>query len=175
MIGKLFTMFQVLLMSMLLMGGMVAPAAAETPPPGGPGQMHHWDPAKMQAMMKARLHKLHERLEIKASQQKAWDAFATSVEALPQGMKKRPGKDADAATVARFRAERAQHFAKKLAVIADTTAKLEAVLSPSQRKVFDAAAHRIGHHRFGHHGMRGGHCDYHDGHHHGGHMGGKQP
>lgn len=174
MIGKLFTTFQVLLMSTLLMGGLSTVAQAETPPPGGPGHMHRWDPAKMQAMMKARLHKLHERLEIKASQQAAWDDFAKSVEALPQGMKKRPGPDADAATVARFRAERAQQFAKKLAVIAKTTAKLESVLTPAQRKVFDAAAHHFGRHGHGRHGMGGyGHCEYHDGYHHRGGMGTK--
>lgn len=181
MIAKLFTLAQALMMSALLMGGMILPAAAQAPAPGGPGMMHRWDPAQMQAKIKAHLAKLHERLEIKASQQKAWDAYAKSVEAIPEGMKKRPGKDADAATLARFRAERAAHFAKKLSAIADTTAKLEAVLTPSQRQVFDAAARRYGHRGYGRHGMgmKGDHCEYHDGYHGGGKMGGamggKQP
>lgn len=171
MIARLFTTLQVLLMGALLMGGMSAVAEAQTPPPGGMGgtggHMRHWDPAQMQARMKAHLAKLHERLEIKASQESAWEAFAKSIEALPMGMDKtkRPGPDADAATLARFRAERAQAFAKKMGVIADTSAKLESVLTPSQRKVFDNAARHYGHHRFGH---GGDHCD-----HHGGHMGGK--
>ena len=158
MIARLFSMLQVLLMSALLMGGVSAVAQAETPPPGGPGgpggpgMMRHFDPERMQAMIKARLAKLHERLEIKASQQAAWDAFAKSVEALPQGMTKPPGPDADATTLARFRADRAQGFAKKLAVIADTTAKLEGVLSADQRKILDDASHHFGHGGYGHGG-----------------------
>lgn len=159
MIARLFSMLQVLLMGALLLGGVSAVAQAQTPPPGGaggPGMMRHFDPERMQAMIKARLQKLHERLEIKASQQAAWDAFAKSVEALPQGMTKPPGPDADATAMARFRADRAQGFAKKLAVIADTTAKLEGVLSADQRKILDDASHRYGHGGYGHRGM-GGH------------------
>ncbi len=162
MFTRLFTMLQVLVMGGLLLSGIAAPAKADTPPQGRQGQEWHFDPEKMQAMITARLDKLHERLEIKASQQGAWDAFAKSVEALPQGMASPPDKDADAATIAHFRAERTANIAKKLSAIADTTAKLQAVLTPSQREILNEQSRHFGHHGFGHRGFSPGgawHCD----------------
>ncbi len=163
MITRLFSVLQVLLMGGLLMGGSIAPAKAEPPAPDRPGQAPHFDPERMQAMISARLDKLHERLEIKASQQATWEAFAKSLEALPQGMTPPPGKDADAATVARFRADNAQGVARKLSAIADTTARLQAVLTASQREILNEESHHFGHPGFDHHGAGtedARHCDH---------------
>lgn len=96
----------------------------------------------MHDRIKARLDKLADRLEIKSSQQAAWEAFENSVEKLPEKRIGRPGEGADAAAIARFRADRAEAFAEKLSGIADATAKLESVLSPDQRKIFDEASRK---------------------------------
>ena len=95
--------------------------------------------------MKARLDKLAERLEIKSSQQAAWEDFAKSVEPLVEQSLKNPGDDADAATVARYRADRATEFARKLTGIADSTARLQKVLTEDQRKILNQASHRFLH------------------------------
>ena len=106
-------------------------------------------PEKMQEQMKARLNKLAERLEIKSSQQAVWEEFAKSVWPLTEQTVKRPGDDADAVTVARYRAERATDFARKLSMIADTTAKLQNVLTDDQRKIFNQESHRFLHKEHG--------------------------
>lgn len=93
-----------------------------------------------------RLDKLSQRLEIRASQQAAWDRFAHSVEMLAEHDMRQPGEDADAAAIARYRADRANDFAKKLGVIADATDNLQKVLTEDQRKVFNQAA-RLAMHR----------------------------
>lgn len=98
-----------------------------------PEKMHE----HMKEHMKARLDKLAERLEIKSSQQGAWEEFAKSVEMLAERSVKRPDDDADAATIARYRADRAAEFAKKQAMIAAATAKLQTALSEAQRKILN--------------------------------------
>lgn len=102
-----------------------------------------------------RLNKLADRLEIKASQQTAWEAYAKSVETVLEKHSDAPSRDADAATIAHYRADRAADFAKKLAGIADATANLQMVLTADQQKVFNEASH-FSHHRM-EHGMVG-HC-----------------
>jgi len=112
---------------------------------------------KMHGHMKARLNKLAERLEIKASQQAAWEEFAKSVEVLADRNTKKPNDDADAATISRYRAERATEFAKIFTRIADATAKLQTALSEDQRKILNQTAHRLLRYDHGvnhtHHGM----------------------
>ncbi|MGA8864074.1 MAG: Spy/CpxP family protein refolding chaperone [Gallionella sp.] len=119
----------------------------------------------MQERMKTRMDRLAQRLEIKASQQAVWEDFAKSIETLPDNVAKKPGDDADAATIARYHADRAAEMAGKMNKIADATAKLEAALTPDQRKVIDQTAHLFLHHRHGasyeHHGMD--HCEMHHG------------
>ena len=121
--------------------------------------------------MKARTAKMASRLEIKASQQAIWEDYVKARESMWTNLQARPARDADAATIARSRADRAADMARKLAVVSDATAKLQAVLAPEQRKVFDEMARRSGHrmHRGGHHGGRGDHRGNGDGHHRGGH------
>jgi hypothetical protein len=111
-------------------------------------------PEKMHEHMKARLDKLAARLEIKASQQPAWEEYAKSVESLADQSIKKPNGDVDAATLSRYRADRVTEFAKKLSVIADATAKLQKVLTEDQRKILTQALHRHGHHHK-HHGWKG--------------------
>ncbi len=109
----------------------------------------HHDPERMRAFLKARLEKLAATLELKDSQRDAWSAFASSVEALAERPASPPGDNADAATIARFRADLAAGFARKLATIADTTGRLQAVLNENQRKTFNDAYRRFRRHGHG--------------------------
>lgn len=100
---------------------------------------------------------LAKRLNIQASQQAEWKSFSDALAGLhPAAGMTHPDKNADAATLAKFGADMAAEHAKKLAVVADATAKLQAVLNPEQAKTFNMMAH---HFMMMH--MRGGH---HDGH-----------
>ena len=111
--------------------------------PGGHCEHEQMSPEKMHQFMKSRLDKLEGRLEIKSSQLASWDEFAKSVESLSERHVKEPSPDADASTVSRYRAERAAEMAKNLATIADTTAKLQAVLTEDQKKILNQASHRF--------------------------------
>ena len=108
----------------------------------------------MQMRMKARIAKMASRLEIKASQQAVWGDYVKAREGMMANLPARPARDADAATIARSRADFVADMARKLAVVSDATAKLQAVLDPNQRKVFDEMARRFGHRK--HHGERDG-------------------
>ena len=138
-----------------------APVYSQAPGEGGRGsapraQMSEADRAQMRermhARMSQRLDRLAARLEIKASQQDAWTSYRKTAESLMQDRPQRPAREADAATLMRFRAEMAQRRAKSLFTMADATAKLQTVLDPEQRKVLNETARS-----FGKHGRRGGH------------------
>lgn len=115
---------------------------------------------RMQARMSERLDRLAARLEIKASQQDAWEAYKSARASIFQTRPERPARDADAATMAKFRADMAQRRAQYLATMADATAKLQEVLEPQQRKVLDEIARHAGarghHYRHRHGGRHGG-------------------
>jgi len=117
--------------------------------PYGHDEQKQMAPEKMHEHMKARLDKLAERLEIKASQQTVWEEFAKSVEPLAERSVKKPDEQADAAAIARYRADRATEFAKKLTVIAEATAKLQAVLTENQRKTLNLASRHFLHNGHG--------------------------
>ena len=106
----------------------------------------------MQERIKTRMDRLAQRLEIKPSQQGVWEDLARSIESLPDWNAKRPADDADAAAIARYRAERAAEMAGKMTKIADATAKLQSALSEDQRKILNQTAQLMLHrdHRFGH-------------------------
>lgn len=88
-------------------------------------------------------------LEIKASQQSAWDAYAAAkLDLMASFDHSRPPADADAATLAHRHADQANALAAKLSAVADATDKLQAVLSDDQRKVLDRLAQRHPHDRF---------------------------
>jgi cell pole-organizing protein PopZ len=118
-------------------------------PPFTEAQKQEWAKHR-QEHIKARLAKMAQRLEIKTSQQNAWQAYVQTIETIGTTAWKKPGTGTpDAATIARHRADMASEHARKAAQIADATAKLQEVLSPEQRKTFDQivmhAQHR-GHH-----------------------------
>ena len=129
-----------------------------------------------QNWLKEKLDQSAQRLELKASQQNAWQAYAATVQALGSGPDNEPGKTADAATIARFHADRAGEFAGKLKKIAGATAKLQSVLTADQRKTFDQIVRLAGLHEGslheheemmpGREGMMGDgdreHCQHHD-------------
>lgn len=136
------------------------------------GQMTEADRAqmreRMQTRMKQRLDRMAARLEIKASQQDAWNAYRQARESMIAGaMPQRPAQDADAATITRFRAEMAQRRAQHMALMADATSKLQEALDPNQRKVLDEMSRRgggRGHGGPGGPGQRGSHRGHADGH-----------
>ncbi len=138
------------------------PAAAS--PGFGPGmggrEMTPEMQERMQSRMQARLDKMANRLEIKASQQDAWQAYAKVHKDMFDGSMKAPAKDADAATLARHRADMAAKMAQKLATHADATAKLQSALTPEQAKTLaDMTRHPMGG-RHGKHGGFGGRGDH---------------
>ena len=128
------------------------PLASAAPGPG----MREMTPEmqqRMQTRMQARLDQMANRLEIKASQQDAWQAYAKVHQQLFDGSMKPAPKDADAATIARHRADMAAKMAQKLAIHADATAKLQSALTPEQAKTLaDMTRQPMG----GRHGMHGG-------------------
>lgn len=111
--------------------------------PGGQYDQQQISPERMHEHMKARLDKLAGRLEIKASQQAVWEEFAKSVEMLSERSVNKPNDDADAATISRYRADKASEFAKKLTKVADATAKLQTALTEDQRKILNQVSHRF--------------------------------
>jgi hypothetical protein len=138
----------------LFAAGLALAAAVPASASPGPG-MREMTPEmqeRMQSRMQAHLDKMANRLEIKASQQDAWQAYVkTHKEMFDGGMKPAP-KDADAATIARHRADMAAQMAKKLDTLADATAKLQSALTPEQAKTLaDMTRHPMG----GRHGMHG--------------------
>jgi hypothetical protein len=107
--------------------------------------------SKMREHLQARLDRMAKRLNIDASQQGAWNAYAKTVEGMIGTGLQRPAADADAATVVRFRAQVAAAHAQKLAQLADATGTLQQALTPEQRKVLDEIVRHPGHGRIGHH------------------------
>ena len=78
-------------------------------------------------------------LEIKASQQPAWDAYvAAHIDLMNTFENAKPlARDADASAATRQHAERAEAIAQSLAKVADATEKLQSVLDENQRKVLN--------------------------------------
>jgi hypothetical protein len=142
-----------------LSAGWMSGVSAQTPAPADRSAMHQQHRMeKMQMKMKERIARMASRLEIKASQQAAWGDYVKARESVMANRPARPARDADAATIARARADFAADRARKAAVISDATAKLQAVLTADQRKVFDEMARRGGKRGMrGHHGGRGHH------------------
>lgn len=147
------------LMVTALSAGWMSGVSAQTPAPADRSAMHQQHRMeKMQMKMKERIARMASRLEIKASQQAAWGDYVKARESVMANRPARPARDADAATIARARADFAADRARKAAVISDATAKLQAVLTADQRKVFDEMARRGGKRGMrGHHGGHGHH------------------
>ncbi|MFL6711945.1 MAG: Spy/CpxP family protein refolding chaperone [Sulfurifustis sp.] len=100
--------------------------------------------AHMQERVQARLDEFAKRLEITPAQQPAWDTYVKTVQNLIPANPQTPPADADAATLLRFRAQRASEHAQKLTQLADATSTLEQTLTPEQRKVLDDTVRHSG-------------------------------
>jgi cell pole-organizing protein PopZ len=139
--------------SITLLAGFAVPAWSHTDPHG---QMQQdWAPHRQQ-WVKAQLARMAERLEIKASQQGAWEAYAKVIGEAANVSIKMPDENADAAAIARAHADFAAQNAKRLSQIADATARLEEALTPDQRKTLDQIVHEFHHHMM-HHRFHGEH------------------
>jgi hypothetical protein len=118
-----------------------------------------------QEWVHARLERNANRLEITASQQAAWQEYANARLALAERHLAKPRGDLEPASLMKWRADRAAEAARKLAALADATAKLQAVLSPAQRQTlgqmaqWEPRAHLARNHRGWHDGSRGHHVD----------------
>ena len=155
-----------LLLAAALATGIAAPLAHAEDHAADRDGHHQFSPEQRTQWAKQRLDHLANRLQITASQQPAWETFSAALLSLSQHEGKRPAADADAATLARFHADRAAAFASKLATVADATAKLQDVLDDNQRKILTQVAH-LAEHRFHHgdhegRGFHGGHDQHHD-------------
>jgi hypothetical protein len=147
------------------------PAAASADPPAKPPTtgMHEDASHEYAQHIQAHLDALAARLEIKASQESAWQAFAGAFRDLvtppPGAGNEAMPTDLDAASIAREHADRAAQHAQKLARVAEATAKLQQALSPEQRLVLNEAARRFAHgprhpwmEHEGKHHLDGEHC-----------------
>jgi len=168
----------------LLCAGAVLADPAAPPQAPGAGAESGMTHERMRALMEQRhaehvtamLDHLAGRLEIKSSQEPAWQAFSAALRELlspPPRADAAPGTaPRDAATLAREHADHAAEHAQKLARMADATAKLEQALGAEQRAVLDEAARRFargdgGRSWMAHGGWReheGAACDAHHGH-----------
>ncbi len=88
----------------------------------------------------ARMDRMASRLEIKPSQQKAWDEYAKSVESFAENRPKMPGENANAVEIAKFRERMAKEASEKFSRIAAATEKLRDALDANQREVLDRMA-----------------------------------
>jgi hypothetical protein len=91
-----------------------------------------------------RLDKMAERLRITPAQQNVWAQYRNAVESIATQPGAKPEKDADAATIVRWRADRAAEHARKMNSIADATATLQSALDSEQRKTLGEIVRRNG-------------------------------
>jgi len=132
--------------------------------------MHEHMQEQMQARMQEHLDHLAARLEIRASQQEAWNGFTAAVKGMAPAHPHdghdghdEAAKDLDAAARARRAADHAAEMAHKLSTLADATAKLQQVLDSSQKQVLNEAAREFGHRMHGHgDGPMGMHHEMHE-------------
>ncbi|MCC7462528.1 MAG: hypothetical protein IT480_08725 [Gammaproteobacteria bacterium] len=118
-----------------------APRAGAAASPADMAQRH-------QQRVQRRLDAAAARLEIKASQQSAWQGYSAAVKDLAdaESLPPRAAADADAATIARQRAERASTHARKLAALAEATGTLQAALTAGQQQVLTELTRNAGMH-----------------------------
>lgn len=131
--------------------GLLSSAAAEPPAPAAVPESHSGSPAAehMARQVQAHLDKLASRLEIKSSQEDAWQKFSlawrdTVLDHAPDRRPETAGSaDLDAAGRARQAAQRAADHAQHLAVLAQAVEALQQSLSPQQKLVFNEVARRF--------------------------------
>jgi hypothetical protein len=123
----------------MLMFAIAAPSSSFAHDEHGPDQHQKFSVEERTQWAKNQLDKEASRLEIKASQQSAWETYAAANLELINtfGGRKPLPPDINAAAAMCQHAEHAEAFAQKLAKLADATEKLQSVLSEDQRKVLD--------------------------------------
>lgn len=159
---------------MTALGAAPSAAAEKAPASVAPTPSEAAQPFTKQ--LQAHLDELAARLEIKASQEPAWQAFSEAyrdVIATLLGQRQaasRGASELDAAALARRRADWAAENAQKLERLAQATAKLQQSLNPEQRLVLNEVARRFAQEHFAHGPMHGGgyeghgaHCERGDG------------
>ena len=121
----------------------------------------HWQHREISAQerqewIKQHLDKEAAMLEIKASQESAWAAYASAATELGSayGNRKPPPPNTDAAATMRLHADQAATFAQNLAKLAEATEKLQSVLNEDQRKVLDRIVRLQSQFHGRHHGDR---------------------
>ena len=137
---------------------VMAESNASAPEAGSQHQEADWQ-ARMQQHMDARIERIATLLQLSDAQKAsaAWNNYANALRDLGkhgQWKSKQERENADAATIARARADAVAKMANKLSTLADATSALQAKLNDAQRKAFDQLAHQEGemhsmHHRFG--------------------------
>jgi Spy/CpxP family protein refolding chaperone len=116
--------------------------------------MGHGDPARMAQMHAKHLADLKAKLKITASQEAAWASFSEAMKPPADMMGKRPDhaeleKLTTPERIDKMRALHKERMAAMEAAMdkrADATKAFYAVLSPEQKKVFDAEFARMGRH-----------------------------
>jgi len=122
-----------------MQAGMAADAPMPMPPPDG---MHHMERNHEEAM-KAGLAHMADRLEIKASQEGAWQKFSAAFVDMMKTVSSEPmaaSPEADAASIVRARAQAAATRAQAVSRLADATTELQQVLNADQRHVLNEMA-----------------------------------
>ena len=112
--------------------------------------------------MQARLNLWARQLQITQDQQSAWKAYSQALKQMvtaPYTISF-PVPDADAASIAQFRANMAAEHAQRLAAVSKATSQLQAVLRPQQQTEFNQLVGygngpRNGWHRGRHYARRG--------------------
>ncbi len=131
----------------LMSSSAAEPAVPQAAAPVAPGAMvRPWT-----QHVQAHMDRLAERLEIKASQQMAWQKFAAAFRdtAGDRAMWGQPPlameapEELDAAGLARRHADRAEQHAQHLKHLADATAALQAALNADQRLVLNEVARHL--------------------------------
>lgn len=120
-------------------------AMAQDPPAAGPGKhrMEKMDPAKMQAMQAKHQAAMKEKLKITADQEGAWSAFTAAMNNHPNWEKNRADRHAEMSKLTtperleKRKVMRAEHNAQ-MEKREEAVKNLYAVLTPEQKKIFDA-------------------------------------
>ena len=151
------SVFKRVLLSTVLAGTGFAALAQGMGPMGGPppagmqARMHQPDPAKMQAWVAKRLAAFKVKLKITPEQEGAWTTFATAMKP-PATLGQRPNRAEwkNLTTPERIDKMRALRSVRQAEMDkrGDAVKALYAVLTPEQKKIFDAHHMR--------HGRRGG-------------------
>lgn len=126
-----------------------APAAADTAPKAQREHRGYFDAARIQERIARRQADLKQKLQLTPAQESAWNAYTAALQPPANAMRPERGELARLTTPERIERMRALRAARAAAIDrrADATMSFYAVLSPDQKKVFDAEAARRGHGR----------------------------